>query len=406
MPMRSFLFAWVPALSFLALACGEDDAGSGGDDGTGASTTTGEGASTSSGNTSANGSGTTSTSTTGGGGAPPDGVPMFVAIGKIGRATMSCDDGQSWLVDTSDDDGASCVGIDCDHHAGSSTGLTWGGGFFFASYGWGDHPSRIRRSADGVLWETVYDQPGFSFAGVAWADGRLIGGDATPRYSTDLGVSFSEAAWPAYQVPEGAWPNARRVGFAPIDGGKIALLSGSGDGAWGDTTISSDGGVTYVHPTELPDVCRGYSQGMAYGNGVWLQAWDGTGAICRSTDGGQTWAAAQPFGIEINGLSNVVFTGTEFVAYVGTMGYRSADGATWTPFESDQSVGRVGFSTATGTFVMIRGSWDGAPGTQRFYRSTDGVAWEELAASAFVSSHPITHVIFGYGAPSAQCPGT
>ena len=62
----------------------------------------------------------------------PEGVPMFVATGKFGRITTSCDDGRTWSFNRSDDDGGSCVGIDCDHHAGSATGLTWGGGYFFA----------------------------------------------------------------------------------------------------------------------------------------------------------------------------------------------------------------------------------------------------------------------------------
>jgi hypothetical protein len=404
--VRPFPLVVLPvAVALGAIACGESSSS---DDETSTSGAggAGEGAGTSgpNGPTTTGGPTTTTSSTTsGGGGAPPEGVPMFVAIGKFGRITMSCDDGQSWLVDSSDDDGASCVGIDCDHHPGSSTGLTHGGGYFIASFGWGDVPSRIRRSADGVTWETVYDQTGFSFAGVVWAGDRLIGGDATPRYSMDLGVTFQEAAWPDYQVPDGAWPNARRVGFLPGGTGKIALLSGSGDGAWGDTTISSDGGATYQHPTTLPDECRGYSQGMASGNGVWLQAWGGTGTICRSTDGGDNWSAVQPFG-DAGELSNVVFNGSEFVAYTGTTGYRSTDGETWTSFEANVSVNRIAYSSATGTYVMVDQSWDGQPGSQRFYRSADGVTWDELEAGAFVDSHPIAHVLFGYGEASEGCP--
>src|SRR5690606_17175706 len=151
----------------------------------------------------------------------PEGVPMFVAIGKFGRITTSCDDGRSWTFNRSDNDSGSCVGIDCDHHAGSSTGLTFGGGHFFASYGWGDHPSRIMRSADGIEWETVYDERGFSFAGVAWAGDRLVGGDSTPRYSLDLGATWMRAEWPPYEIPEGAWPNARQIHVIPS--GVIAL---------------------------------------------------------------------------------------------------------------------------------------------------------------------------------------
>src|SRR5690348_12150685 len=150
---------FLPAIvMLLGVAC--DDRGSSEDEtSTAGAGGSGEGAGTSGpggpgGTTATSGPTTSSSMTTGTGGSAPEGVPMFVAIGKFGRVTMSCDDGQSWLVNESDDDGASCVGIDCDHHPGSSTGLTHGGGYFFASFGWGDNPSRIRRSADGVTWET------------------------------------------------------------------------------------------------------------------------------------------------------------------------------------------------------------------------------------------------------------
>lgn len=333
----------------------------------------------------------------------PDGVPMFVAIGKIGRITTSCDGGKTWVANRSDDDTASCVGIDCDHHAGSSTGLTFGGGYIFASFGWGDHPARILRSTDGIAWTTVYDQRGFSFAGVVWAGDRLIGGDVTPRRSLDLGAMFTASAWPAYDNPSGIWPNARRVGYAPHGGGRIALFSSSG--MWSDTTVSSDGGATFQHPTVLPAECRDRSSvGSVYGNGVWLQAWAPTGALCRSVDGGDTWSLARPVQNPDYDMSNVVFDGNEFVVYQGTRGYRSADGATWTGFDSNEAIGRIAVDPYTRTFVMVRGHWSGAPAEQQFFRSTDGVTWERLAPGDFVASHPITHIEFGFGAASSACP--
>jgi hypothetical protein len=216
----------------------------------------------------------------------PDGDPVFVVTGKFARITTSCDDGLTFPFDRSDDDGASCTGIDCDHHPGSATGLTFGGGDVYASFGWGSYPTRVMRSSDGTHWETVFTMSGFAFAGLVWAGDRLIGAEATPRYSTDRGMTFRMAAWPDYRIAEGMWPNARRVGFADFDGGRIALISGNGDGSWGDTTISRDQGLTYRHPTTLPEPCRGHSREMAYGGGVWIQAWGNTGVVCRSTDDG------------------------------------------------------------------------------------------------------------------------
>ena len=47
--------------------------------------------------------------------------------------------------------------------------------------------------------------------------------------------------------------------------------------------------------------------------------------------------------------------------------------------------------------------WEGYD-QQSFYRSTDGLTWDELGAGAFVPSHGIFYVTFGYAEPSADCP--
>ena len=336
--------------------------------------------------------------------APPSGgVPMFVAIGKFGRITTSCDDGRTWGFNRSDDDSASCVGIDCDHHPGSSTGLTYGDSWFFASFGWGDNPTRVMRSQDGVTWETVYDARGFSLAGLAWAGDRLVGGDVTPRYSLDRGATFMAAAWPDYHVPDGAWPNSRAIGYAPYGGGRIAVVAAEGGGAWSDTVVSSDQGLTYQHPTTFPTECLGHSPSLTYGNGVWLETWGTSGYVCRSTDGGDNWTAIQPDPSRTGGNSGAVWTGSEFFYYVGNRGFRSPDGSTWTGFDVSFEVGAIARDPGTGTFVGIDGAWGHWYAEQRFFRSADGVVWEELGTGAFVHGHPIGRVLFGYGAPSAMC---
>jgi hypothetical protein len=296
-----------------------------------------------------------------------------------------------------------CVGIDCDHHPGSSTGLTYGGGYFFASFGWGDNPARLFRSTNATEWTLAYDASGFSMAGVTWAGDRVVVGDHTPRHSTSLGESFVASAVPAYMTPGGEWANARQVGYAPVGGGRIMLLSGPGNGAWGDTTVSDDHGLTYGHPTTLPSECRGAAKPPVYGGGVWLQVWAGTGALCRSVDGGDTWTVTHITSPN-NDLSNAVWTGSEFVLYQGTRGFRSDDGASFTEFESSESIGAVAFNPVTGTYVGVLGGWNTAYANQRVYRSADGVTWQTLGASAFERSHPITHVVLGYAAPSAMCP--
>lgn len=327
--------------------------------------------------------------------ASPTGTPVFVAIGKFARITTSMDDGASWPFNRSDDDTASCVGIDCDHHPGSATGITFGAGDVYASFGWGDNPTRLYRSHDGVTWgDPVYDVRDFSFAGIAWAGDRLVVGDATPRYSTDRGVTYSTAAWPDYHIPDGAWPNARGVGYADVMGGRIALLTAVGDGSWADTTISRDQGLTYQHPTALPAECRGFTRGLEIGGGLWLEAWSGTNVVCRSTDGGDHWELAT---IPASGeITRPMWTGHSFVLFAGNEGFESTDGASWTSFTNDANIAVAAYSPVTGTFVGT-GGWGAWYDRQRLYRSTDGGHhWTELPESAFLRSHPITAIAFGY----------
>jgi hypothetical protein len=59
-----------------------------------------------------------------------------------------------------------------------------------------------------------------------------------------------------------------------------------------------------------------------------------------------------------------------------------------------------------GAFVAAGGGWDTWYAKQKFFRSDDGVTWEELPAGSFVGSHPITAMTFGWALPSAACGGS
>ena len=54
-------------------------------------------------------------------------TPMFVAQGFVGRTTISCDDGRTWVADHSDDEAMRCFsatpGSDCDHNGQRAMGL-------------------------------------------------------------------------------------------------------------------------------------------------------------------------------------------------------------------------------------------------------------------------------------------
>ena len=107
-------------------------------------------------------------------------------------------------------------------------------------------------------------------------------------------------------------------------------------------------------------------------------------------------------GIDISGF---VWTGSEFMGWGNGQVTRSTDGATWSqqPLTSNVNLGIVGVNDQ-GQFVAVRGGWDNWYDKQRFYRSDDGIAWEEVADGSYTGSHPITSIAFGWAQPSAVCP--
>lgn len=301
----------------------------------------------------------------------------------------------SWPNDSSDNDSGSCDGIDCDHHVGSSTGLVFASGRYFASFGWGvDDGRRLLGSEDGVSWNVVMQDHDFDIAGITYGKGVLVLGDPYPRRSLDLGDNFTQSDFPPYDVPNGAWPNSRAVGFSRLDEGRFGLIAADGDGAWSDIIVSDDGD-TWTHPQVFPDECTGYRPQLVYGNGVWLQVWY-RGVSCRSTDNGETWEY-NSMGDDLGEFGTALWNGSEFVVYNGTRGLRSTDGKTWTEFTSSHDIRVVAYNPHTGTYAAVNGDYD----QQVFMRSQDGVTWTVLGSSAFTKSHPITHMILGY---TQACP--
>jgi hypothetical protein len=320
--------------------------------------------------------------------APPGLVPLFVAQGNLGRTTVSCDDGKTWVANHSDDDAAVCFtgGLDCDHSAGAGRGITWGNGWFVATFGWGP-PGAIRRSRDGVTWEPV--TTGTTFAGVAFGDDRFLAGGRPAWVGGADGARWAKAGDPALKN----W-NVRRTAF--VGGGFLV----HGDG---DTMLTSDGGQTWWRPTTIPADCTvdQWSGGIAHGNGVIVMV-SAQGVGCRSTDGGKTFASA-PLGGTVRG--RLLWTGAEFMTWGQRGLYRSRDGAAWTAqatVPANLLIGPVARGDS-GTFVAVKDEWQQWYAKQEFYRSTDGVTWEVLPRTAFAGSHPISFIAFGHGVRPAAC---
>ena len=307
---------------------------------------------------------------------------------------QGCDDGRSWIANRSNDDSLRCFEpYDCDHDAGAGRGLTYGDGWFFATFGWGP-PGGIERSRDGVTWETVL--AGTTFGGVAYGAGRLLAASGAARFSDDAGATFADSGDTALTVS-----NVRRAAYLT---GVDRFLMAASDQDDAEITVSDDASAWSL-PSSIPASCGGGMQtegGFAYGDGV-IVAIGSDSVACRSSDGGETWQSSSVGGPV---TSHLVWARNEFLIWgTGTV-YRSADGVTWSSEPTTPAnlhLGAVAVADS-GTIVGVRGGWKQWYESQEFYRSTDGVQWDTLEASAFTGSHPIRFIEFGYGEPSGVCP--
>ena len=325
----------------------------------------------------------------------PTTVPIFIAQGKLGRTTISCDDGKTWVADRSENETARCwdtnaaENIECDHNSWSSVGMVAADGKFLATYGWG-YAGVVRRTEDGVFWEDVL--PGHTFAGLAYGNGRVIANDHTPQISMAAGAAGS---WNAGAAIESTQWTVRRIAFAPDGGGRFIIsLDGS-------VQLSDDNGASWREATTRPDDCAKAVIDIVHGNGVTVMV-QNDGSVCRSTDRGDTWTHVP---VTTSFTSSVIFGGGAFMVWQGSTRYSSTDGLTWTNMAGTAGV-NIGTVTRSenGTFVAVNDGWQQWYEKQHFFRSTDGVTWEVLPATAFKAGHPITHMIAGRAKPSTECP--
>ena len=345
-------------------------------------------------------------------------IGLFVAIGHVNRSTISCDDGRTWVANQSDNDGIRCFtsapdggSSDCDHKYGSGRGIAWSpASGFVGNWGWGD-PGVIRKSRDGLTWNVVDRGSNFSSMAVG-NDGTLFATSRSGKVSRNAGETWTSAGTADLQANGQAVWNVRRGGAGGTGAGVFVVVADS------NTAMVSSDATTWRAPQTYPSTCGASIQwegGVASGNGV-LVILGGDGVACRSTDNGATWTAHQTGGT-ID--SRLVWTGTEFVSWGSVSNQRrlirSPDGMTWTSTATASRrngvpvagggplIGAVARSPS-GTFVAANGGWQTWYTSQRFFRSTDGVTWDELPMTAFVGSHPIQHIAWGEGARSSACP--
>lgn len=358
-------------------------------------------------------------------------VPVFVAQGSVGRSTISCDDGKTWIKNRSYDlEGAaeacedttpvvcgdtSCtffnVGndtcetkepCDCDHHPGADKGVVFGKDVFAAVWGWGPKGA-LKTSQDGTIWSVPSSNVDQStYAGVAFGNGTFVAASRKPMVSTD-GKTWTEGGTADFQnAAEETIHNTRDIGFAATESGVFVMGASSAPGS--DLLVSKDEGASWQRPTGSW-TCGGDFTGVAGDETIIVATFDDK--VCVSTDDGSSFAV-----LDGNFTSAValVHDGAQFVAWDNSSRYTSKNGTEWTETALVTKDLRDGHGfhlgpvarSDQGTYVSVRGGWSNWYGKQDFYRSEDGIVWTALPEGSFEPSHRIRAMTFGY-APAAAC---
>lgn len=245
------------------------------------------------------------------------------------------------------------------------------------SFGWGQ-PGPVRRTRDGINFENVLADN--VFAGLAYGQGALMGGDRSPDQSNNSGQTWVNHGYSGL-VP---W-NAREIHWVPFKGGRFILMGQSG--AVTDLRLSDDVGMTWK------------ASGGFCAPGNLASNSDGTlivhtsgSELCVSRDGGETWKRnPYPEGEK----TGPVWNGSAFLIWADGQMHASTDGLNWGSQNLNPpqvSIGHVSFHADLGVYVAISDGWMNWYEKQRAYRSLDGVNWDVLSEQAFRGGHPVRYL--------------
>ena len=285
-----------------------------------------------------------------------DGPPMFVAVGYALRR-MTSRDGLVW----SNEQASPEHGQDKNYLL---RGVAYGQGKIVAVGG--SRTSRILVSENyGRDWRDVSIEENF-LSDVAFGNGRFVAAGYRGALHSADGITWSKPT----AVGGVSW---RRVEFAA---GKFVAIgtpgpAGSAPG-WRATSVD---GVRW-DPQPLAD--EGVPHALAYGGGRFVVV--GDDGLCETSDDGIRWQRrALPEGAE--SLTDLIWTGREFLASDGRAAFRSADGAVWTKFDA-----RMPSRSCLGGGRFVGCS------AGRLSTSTDARAWTPVDTAHRLQITKIIHV--------------
>lgn len=276
---------------------------------------------------------------------PPLAGALFVAAGEDGLRTFS-PDGRQWIHRRTGREGEIYAAVCFGAGRCVATGRFGGDNVFAAT-------------ADAVTWQPAkYDAQYARYCRslVFFHDRFLAIGTTFVRVSSD-GIHWEdERKITEYKVQYGIDSTLRR--FAIGDGRMVGV------GAFGRTSATTDG-LEWKNATDMKSVNTLID--VAYGNGVFVGG-GMHGLRMRSADG-LAWTD-RVVGEEGEHINAMIWDGRRFVGIGQGATYLSPDGLKWERVPNVQAPTAATF----GGGVYVGSLWPG-----RMMRSTDGIAWEEVA---------------------------